>query len=59
MATALEHPAILAGDRGIDEVGAQRPQPRKRTVFVRASHPTEADDVGGEDRRNFPSFGRS
>ena len=59
VARALEHSAIMAGDRGIDEIGAQRPQPRKRTVFVRARHPTEADDVGGEDRRDFPSFGHS
>ena len=59
VASALEHAPVLAGDRGIDEVGAQRPQPRERAIPVRARHPAEADDVGGEDRRDFPGLGHS
>ena len=53
VAGALEHAAVLARDRGVDEVGAQRPQPRERPILVRARHAAEADDVGGQDRGDF------
>ncbi len=57
VARALEHAAVLAGDGGVDEVGAQRTQPRERAILVGARHPAEADDVGGQDRRDFPGLG--
>ena len=59
VAGALEHPAVLAGDRGVDEFGAQRSEPRERTVFTGACHPTEADHVRGKNSRDFSSFGHS
>ena len=59
VAGALEHPTVLARDGGVDEVGAQRPQPRERAVLVRARHATEADDVGGQDRGDFAGLGHS
>ena len=46
VAGALEQLAVLARDRRVDEVDAQRPQPRERAVLVRARHAAEADDVG-------------
>jgi len=59
VAGALEHVAVLACDRGVDEVGAQRPQPRERAVLVRARDAAEADDVGGQDCRDFPGLAHS
>ena len=59
VAGALEHAAVLAGDGGVDEFGAQRPQPRERAVLVRARHAAEADDVGGQDRGDFAGLGSS
>ena len=50
---ALKHTAILAGDRWVDEIGAKRPEPRERSVFVHARQPTEADDIGRKYCRNF------
>jgi hypothetical protein len=53
VASALEHPPVLAGDGGIDEFRAQCPQPRERAVLVRARHPAEANDVGSQDRSDL------
>ena len=33
---ALDHAAVMDGDRRVDEVAAQRPQPRQRAVLVGA-----------------------
>ena len=57
--SALEYVAVLAGYRGVDEVGAQRPQPRERAVLVRAGHTAEADDVGRKNRRDLPGLAHS
>ena len=56
VAGALDHPPVVHGDGGIDEVAAQRPQARQRAVFVGAGETAEADDVGGQDRRKFTRF---
>ena len=50
IAGALDHPALVDSDGGVDEVAPQRPQPRERAVFVCARKPAEADHVGREDR---------
>ena len=57
VACALEHAAVLARDRRVDEFGAQLAQPREGAVLVGARHAAEADDVGGQDRRDFPGLG--
>jgi hypothetical protein len=49
--------ARSAEDGGIDHFRAQRPQPSERAVLVRARHPTEADDVGSQDRSDLAGFG--
>ena len=54
VARALDHPALVHGDRRIDEIAAQSPEPRQGAVLVRAGQPTEPNDVCGEDRREFP-----
>jgi hypothetical protein len=59
VAGALEHPAVLAGDSGIDEVGPQGPQSCERPILVRARHAAESDDIGGENRRYFPGLGHA
>ena len=56
VAGALEDAAVVDRDGRVDEVAAQRPEPRQRAILVRAREPAEADDVGGEDRCNFPGL---
>ena len=41
---------------GIDQVAAQRPQPRQRAILVGAGEPAVADDIGDQDRRELPRF---
>jgi hypothetical protein len=47
----------MQGDRWVDPIAAQGPKPRQRAVLVRTRHAAEADDIGGEDRGDFPGFG--
>ena len=56
VAGALDDAAVMHGDGRIDQVAAQRPEPRQRAILVRAGEPAEADDVGGQDRREFPGL---
>ena len=56
VAGALDHAAVVDGDGRIDEIAAQRAQPRQRAILVRAGQAAEADDVRGQDRREFASF---
>ena len=46
----------MNGDGRIDEIAAQRAQPRQRAVLVGAGQAAEADDVGGENRGEFADF---
>jgi hypothetical protein len=43
-------------DGGIDQIAAQRPQPRQYAMLVRAGEPGVTDDVGGRYRRDLPSL---
>ena len=56
IAGALDHAPVVDRDRGVDQMAPQRPQPRQRPLFVRASEPAEADHVGAENRRELPRF---
>jgi hypothetical protein len=40
-------------DCRVDQIAAQRPQPSENSLFIRASKPGVADDVGYQDRREF------
>jgi hypothetical protein len=53
---ALEEPAAMAGDGRIDEVGPQRSQPPDRALFILADQPAVADDVGDNNRGEFPGL---
>ena len=44
------------GDGRIDQIAAKRPKPCEDAIFVRASKPGVADDVGYQDRGQFPGL---
>ena len=56
VAGALDDAAVMQGDGRIDQVAAQRPEPRQRAILVRAREPAIADDVRNQDRRNLPGL---
>ena len=56
VAGALDDPPVVHGDGRIDEVAAQRPQPRENPVFVGSGKPRIADDVGHQDRGQLSGF---
>ena len=56
VAGALDDAPVMHGDGRIDQIAAQRPQPRQRAILVRAGEPAVADHVGGQDRRELAGF---
>ena len=56
VAGALDHATMMHGDRGIDQVAAQRPQPRQDAILVRAGEPAVADHIRDQDRCYFPGL---
>ena len=56
VAGALDDAPVMHGDGGVDQIAAQRPQPRQNAIFVRAGKAAKADHVGGQYRRKFPVF---
>ena len=57
VAGAFDDPPVVHGDGGVDQIAAQRPQPRERAIFVGAGETAESNHVGGEDGREFAHFG--
>jgi hypothetical protein len=53
---ALDDPATMGGDRGIDQIAPQPPEPRQRSILVRSGQPAVADDIGDQDRGNLARF---
>ena len=49
VAGALHHTPVMHGDSGIDQIAAERPQPRQRANLVRAGKPAVSDDIGAEN----------
>ena len=45
VAGALDDAAMMHGDRGIDQIAAQRAQSRQSSIFVRAGEPAVADHI--------------
>ncbi len=41
---------------GINQIAAQRPEPRERSLLVGAGEPAVADDIGDQDRSDLPRF---
>ena len=54
VAGALDDAPVVHGDDRVDQVAAQRPEPRQRAIFVRSCEPTVARDVGHQNRRELP-----
>ncbi len=42
VAGALDDAAVMHGDGGIDQIAAQRAQPRQRAILVRAGEPADS-----------------
>ena len=59
VAGALDDAPMVRGDRRVDEVASQSPQPRQRAIFVGASQTAVSDDVSDQDRRKLPSLAHS
>ena len=47
---------MMRGDGGIDQIAAQPPEARQGAILVRSREPAVADDIGDQDRRNFPGL---
>ena len=56
VAGALDDAPVMRGDRRIDQIAAQRPEPRQRSLLVRPGEPAIADDIGDQDRSDLPRF---
>ena len=56
VAGALDDAAVMDGDCRVDQIAAQRSQPRKDAILVGAGKPAVADDIGHQDRREFPGL---
>ena len=54
VAGALDDPAMVSGDRGLNQIANERAQSRQRSLLVRVCEPAVADDIGDQDRRDFP-----
>ena len=53
VAGALDDAPVMHGDGRIDQVAAERPQPRQNPILVGSGKPRIADDVGHQDRGQF------
>ena len=56
VAGALDDAAVMEGDGRIDQVAAQRPEPRQDAILVRSREPAIADNIRNQYRRNFPGL---
>jgi len=54
VARSLDNAPVVNRDRRVDEVAAQRSQSRERAFLVDPGQPAVADNVGDQDRRDFP-----
>src|SRR5271155_6033031 len=53
---ALDDPSTMRGDSWINQIAAQRPQPSESSLLIRPGEPAVADDIGDQDRCNFPGL---
>jgi hypothetical protein len=56
VASSLYDAPMMRSDGGIDQIAAQPPQPRQGTILIRSRETAIADDIGDQDRRNFPGL---
>jgi hypothetical protein len=45
------------GNRGINQIAAERTQPRQRPILIGASEPAISDYIRSQDGREFPVLG--
>ena len=57
VAGALDDAAVMQGDGRVDQVAAQRPQPRERAILVRSGEPAVANNIRDQNCCNLPSSG--
>jgi hypothetical protein len=55
----LDQPAVMRGDRRVDQFGADGPEPPESAGFVRANQSGIARDVGCQDRSETAGRGHS
>ena len=56
VAGALDDAPVMHGDSRIDQIAAQRPQPRQYAILVRPGESAVTDDIRNQDRRDLPRF---
>ena len=59
VAGALDDASVVHGDDRVDQVAAERPEPRQRAVLVGPCEPAVAGDVGHQNRRELPGLAHS
>src|SRR6185503_5903992 len=57
IAGALDYPTPMDCDGWIDQIAAQRPQPRQSAILIRTGKPAEPNHICRQDSREFPLFG--
>src|SRR5271170_3910535 len=57
VAGCFDDAPVMHCDGGVDQIAAQRPEPRQDSIFVRASQTAVSDHVGAKYGRKFPGFG--
>ena len=53
---AFDDAPMMRGNCRINQIAAQSPQPRQGAVLVRPGQPAIADDIGDQDRSDFPGL---
>src|ERR1700733_15058644 len=56
VARSLDDAPMMRSDRRINQIVAQRAQPREGSLLVGAGEPTVADNIGDQDRSDLPRF---
>src|SRR6516225_6350489 len=56
VAGALDDAAVMHRDGWVDQVASERTQPRQNPVLVGSGKPGVADDIGHQDRGQFPGL---
>ena len=54
---ALHYAPVMYGDGRIDQIAAERPQPRQCAILVRAGQPAVSDHIRREYRHEFSGLG--
>ena len=56
VAGALDDAPMMGGDRGINQLATQSPQPRQCAILICPRETAIAYDIRNQDRRDFPRF---